>query len=240
MLPMSRRGVLASAVVAAAFGLSRRLEFVSPAHALTPLEPTTGFYRYKVGDIEVTAVYDGIWRKPHDPDVHQERLGRRHQGGARQGRSHHRIHADPADGRGAEDRRSARHGRRGFRRRTVAGERHEPAGQYEGRGDRSHQDQHDPGFAFSSRSRLGPDGERHERRRLPQRRIDRQRRGIQVVDGPGSASRNWPKAAGRPASASPAYSRHGTTGSSSTTTLKWRRAFALSRHTATRPAIRPS
>src|SRR6202012_4822292 len=32
-----------------------------------PLEPTTGFYKYKVGSIEVTAVYDGIWRKPHDP-----------------------------------------------------------------------------------------------------------------------------------------------------------------------------
>src|SRR4051812_32670273 len=39
-----------------------------PAFAETPLEPTTGFYRYKVGSIEVTAVYDGIWRKPHDPN----------------------------------------------------------------------------------------------------------------------------------------------------------------------------
>ena len=26
-----------------------------------------GFHRYKVGDIEVTALYDGIWEKPHDP-----------------------------------------------------------------------------------------------------------------------------------------------------------------------------
>jgi glyoxylase-like metal-dependent hydrolase (beta-lactamase superfamily II) len=48
-------------------GLSKRLELVGLAHAETPLEPTVGFYKYKVGDIEVTAVYDGIWRKPHDP-----------------------------------------------------------------------------------------------------------------------------------------------------------------------------
>jgi glyoxylase-like metal-dependent hydrolase (beta-lactamase superfamily II) len=67
MLNMSRRRVLASAAVGAAFGLNRRLELFGAAFAETPLEPTTGFYRYKVGDIEVTAVYDGIWRKPHDP-----------------------------------------------------------------------------------------------------------------------------------------------------------------------------
>jgi glyoxylase-like metal-dependent hydrolase (beta-lactamase superfamily II) len=67
MVTMSRRSVLASAGVAAAFGLSSRLQFVSPAHAETPLEPTIGFYKYKVGDIEVNAIYDGIWRKPHDP-----------------------------------------------------------------------------------------------------------------------------------------------------------------------------
>jgi hypothetical protein len=48
-------------------GLNKKLTFVNPAHAETPLEPTTGVYKYKVGSIEVTAVYDGIWRKPHDP-----------------------------------------------------------------------------------------------------------------------------------------------------------------------------
>jgi glyoxylase-like metal-dependent hydrolase (beta-lactamase superfamily II) len=68
MLTMSRRGVLASAAVAAAFGLNdKRLAFINPAQAETPLEPVNGVYRYKVGSIEVTAVYDGIWRKPHDP-----------------------------------------------------------------------------------------------------------------------------------------------------------------------------
>jgi glyoxylase-like metal-dependent hydrolase (beta-lactamase superfamily II) len=67
MLNMSRRGLLASAALGAAFGLSGKLAFINPAHAETPLEPTTGFYKYKVGSVEVTAVYDGIWRKPHDP-----------------------------------------------------------------------------------------------------------------------------------------------------------------------------
>ncbi len=68
MLTMSRRGVLASAAVAAAFGLQdKKLALFSPAHAEAPLEPANGVYKYKVGSIEVTAVYDGIWRKPHDP-----------------------------------------------------------------------------------------------------------------------------------------------------------------------------
>ncbi|MBY5364083.1 MBL fold metallo-hydrolase [Rhizobium leguminosarum] len=67
MFTMSRRAVLGSAAAAAAFGLSSKLEFVMPAFAATPLEPTVGFYKYKVGDIEITAIYDGIWRKPHDP-----------------------------------------------------------------------------------------------------------------------------------------------------------------------------
>jgi glyoxylase-like metal-dependent hydrolase (beta-lactamase superfamily II) len=67
MFNMTRRAVLGSAAAAAAFGLSSKLEFVAPAFAETPLEPSVGFYRYKVGDVEVTAIYDGIWRKPHDP-----------------------------------------------------------------------------------------------------------------------------------------------------------------------------
>jgi glyoxylase-like metal-dependent hydrolase (beta-lactamase superfamily II) len=66
MFTMSRRAVLGSAVTAAAFGLSSKLEFVMPALAATPLEPMVGFYKYKVGDIEVTAIYDGIWKKPLD------------------------------------------------------------------------------------------------------------------------------------------------------------------------------
>jgi glyoxylase-like metal-dependent hydrolase (beta-lactamase superfamily II) len=66
MMNMSRRGVLVSTAAAALFGLSKPLRFISAATA-APLEPTTGFYKFKVGSIDVTAVYDGIWRKPHDP-----------------------------------------------------------------------------------------------------------------------------------------------------------------------------
>src|ERR1043165_7403764 len=67
MFEMSRRTLLGSAAAAAAFGLASKLEILAPAFAASPDEPMTGFYRYKVGDIEVTAIYDGIWRKPHDP-----------------------------------------------------------------------------------------------------------------------------------------------------------------------------
>ena len=68
MLKSSRRSVLASATAAAAaLGLSKPLIFAGPAFAAMPIEPTVGHYKYKVGSIEVTALYDGIWRKPHDP-----------------------------------------------------------------------------------------------------------------------------------------------------------------------------
>jgi glyoxylase-like metal-dependent hydrolase (beta-lactamase superfamily II) len=67
MFNMSRRGVLTSAAMAAAFGLAKPLALIADAHAEAPVEPATGFYKYKVGSIEATAVYDGIWRKPHDP-----------------------------------------------------------------------------------------------------------------------------------------------------------------------------
>lgn len=67
MLNLSRRGVLVSAAMAAAFGLPNPIALIADAHAETPVEPTMGFYKYKVGSIEATAIYDGIWRKPHDP-----------------------------------------------------------------------------------------------------------------------------------------------------------------------------
>jgi len=66
MFNMSRRGVLVSAA-AAAFGLEKPLALIPSARAAPAVEPEVGFYRYKVGSVEVTAVYDGIWRKPHDP-----------------------------------------------------------------------------------------------------------------------------------------------------------------------------
>ncbi|TIV99683.1 MAG: MBL fold metallo-hydrolase [Mesorhizobium sp.] len=67
MFNMTRRMVLGSAAAAAAFGIAGKLEFAPAAHAESPAEPLVGFHKYKVGSLEVTAVYDGIWRKPHDP-----------------------------------------------------------------------------------------------------------------------------------------------------------------------------
>lgn len=67
MLNLSRRDVIAAAAFAAALGLDKRLMIVGPALAQTTPDPNPGFHTYKVGDIEVTALYDGIWEKPHDP-----------------------------------------------------------------------------------------------------------------------------------------------------------------------------
>jgi glyoxylase-like metal-dependent hydrolase (beta-lactamase superfamily II) len=67
MLNLSRRHFVASAAFAAALGLDKRLAFIGPAHAQKTPDPAAGFHKYKVGSIEVTAIYDGIWEKPHDP-----------------------------------------------------------------------------------------------------------------------------------------------------------------------------
>ena len=47
--------------------LDKRLAFIGPAHAQKTPDPAKGFHKYKVGTVEVTALYDGIWEKPHDP-----------------------------------------------------------------------------------------------------------------------------------------------------------------------------
>ncbi len=64
----SRRDMIVSAATAAAvFGLDKRFTILgaSPAAAATAIE--YGFYNFKVGDIEMTAIYDGDWAKDHDP-----------------------------------------------------------------------------------------------------------------------------------------------------------------------------
>jgi glyoxylase-like metal-dependent hydrolase (beta-lactamase superfamily II) len=66
MYNLSRRHFFLSAAMAtAAFGLNSKL-FIPPAHA-AGMDPEVGVYKYKVGDVEVTSLYDGVWRKPHDP-----------------------------------------------------------------------------------------------------------------------------------------------------------------------------
>jgi glyoxylase-like metal-dependent hydrolase (beta-lactamase superfamily II) len=66
MIDLSRRHVVIGAAGAAAFGLSSRL-VINDARAQKTADPTRGYTTYKVGEAEVTAIYDGIWEKPHDP-----------------------------------------------------------------------------------------------------------------------------------------------------------------------------
>jgi glyoxylase-like metal-dependent hydrolase (beta-lactamase superfamily II) len=63
MQKMTRREwIISSAAAAAVFGLNGRMAFVSSAEA------QQGFHSYRVGSIEVTALSDGYWEKPHDPN----------------------------------------------------------------------------------------------------------------------------------------------------------------------------
>src|SRR4030081_623366 len=66
MLNLSRRDFVVSTGLAAALGLNARLA-ISPAFAQKTPDPALGFVTYKVGSAEVTALYDGIWEKTHDP-----------------------------------------------------------------------------------------------------------------------------------------------------------------------------
>jgi glyoxylase-like metal-dependent hydrolase (beta-lactamase superfamily II) len=63
---MSRRDFVVSTSLAGALGLKAKLA-ISPAFAQKTPDLAKGFLTYKIGDAEVTALYDGIWEKPHDP-----------------------------------------------------------------------------------------------------------------------------------------------------------------------------
>jgi glyoxylase-like metal-dependent hydrolase (beta-lactamase superfamily II) len=69
MHSISRRGfVISAAAAGAAFGLDGPLELVPAASAQTiPGAEGKGFVKFKVGNWNVTTIYDGIWEKPHDP-----------------------------------------------------------------------------------------------------------------------------------------------------------------------------
>ena len=65
MFEISRRDlVFGAAGACAAFGLAKPIAFIGAAQAQTT--PAPGFRKYKVGDIEVISLYDGVWEKPHD------------------------------------------------------------------------------------------------------------------------------------------------------------------------------
>ena len=63
---MSRRDFVVSTALAGALGLDAKLA-ISPAFAQQTPDLAQGFLTYRIGDAEVTALYDGIWEKPHDP-----------------------------------------------------------------------------------------------------------------------------------------------------------------------------
>jgi glyoxylase-like metal-dependent hydrolase (beta-lactamase superfamily II) len=66
MFELSRRNLVIGAGLASTFGVSTRLA-IDTAFAQKTADPAKGFITYKVGTAEVTAVYDGIFEKPHDP-----------------------------------------------------------------------------------------------------------------------------------------------------------------------------
>jgi len=63
MQNISRRGfVISAAAAGAAFGLDGPLEFMGKAFGQSnPSLLEKGFVKFKVGDVEVTQIYDGIW-----------------------------------------------------------------------------------------------------------------------------------------------------------------------------------
>jgi glyoxylase-like metal-dependent hydrolase (beta-lactamase superfamily II) len=66
MYEITRRElIISSAAAAAVFGLRGRMSLVGVAEAQQAMQ--MGFHGYKVGEIEVTALYDGVWEKAHDP-----------------------------------------------------------------------------------------------------------------------------------------------------------------------------
>ena len=67
-LLFSRRNlVLSATTTAAVFGLDGILAVVEAKQRQRTLDPKQGYLRFKVGDAEVTALYDGVWEKVHDP-----------------------------------------------------------------------------------------------------------------------------------------------------------------------------
>jgi glyoxylase-like metal-dependent hydrolase (beta-lactamase superfamily II) len=60
---IDRRTVIAGAAAMSATGFAG---VYAPAHAASPLATTQvpGFYRYKIGDLQVTAINDGFFRRP--------------------------------------------------------------------------------------------------------------------------------------------------------------------------------
>jgi len=67
MHSISRRGfVISAAAAGAAFGLDGPLEFIGPAFGQKVPPAAKDVTKFKVGNIEVIQMYDGVWEKAHD------------------------------------------------------------------------------------------------------------------------------------------------------------------------------
>lgn len=70
MQSISRRGFVVSAAAAgAAFGLDGPLEIIGTAHAQKADLLSKGFAKFKVGDWNVTTIYDGVWERALDAEL---------------------------------------------------------------------------------------------------------------------------------------------------------------------------
>jgi glyoxylase-like metal-dependent hydrolase (beta-lactamase superfamily II) len=67
MFSISRRDFVVSTALATAFGLGGGRLSIAPALAQVTPDPKKPFVTYRIGSAEITAIYDGIWEKPHDP-----------------------------------------------------------------------------------------------------------------------------------------------------------------------------
>ena len=67
MPDLLRRDFVVMTALAAAFGLNARLVVPSALAQGAAGAPSKSFHKYKIGSVEVTALYDGMWAKPHDP-----------------------------------------------------------------------------------------------------------------------------------------------------------------------------
>ncbi len=67
MPDVTRRDLIVSSALTAALGLCGPMAVIAPAQAQKTPDPAAGFRTYRVGAAECTALYDGIWEKPHDP-----------------------------------------------------------------------------------------------------------------------------------------------------------------------------
>jgi glyoxylase-like metal-dependent hydrolase (beta-lactamase superfamily II) len=62
-----REVVIGAGVATACLGLGRSVVLHAEARSRSGGDPNPGFFRYRIGDAECIALFDGLWEKKHDP-----------------------------------------------------------------------------------------------------------------------------------------------------------------------------